>query len=67
MQPDLEHFADCLVAGMSDAIVYADAEGVIRLWNCGATCIFGFAELEALGRSLEIIIPEGLRQRHWHG
>jgi PAS domain S-box-containing protein len=52
---------------MPDAIVYADAEGVIRLWNRGATRIFGFAEEEALGRSLDIIIPERLRERHWHG
>ena len=36
MQDDLEHFADRLVAGMSDAIIYADAEGVIRRWNGGA-------------------------------
>jgi len=36
-------------------IVYADAEGVIRLWNRGATRIFGFAEAEALGCSLDII------------
>ena len=41
MQDDLEHFADRLVAGMSDAIIYADAEGVIRRWNGGAMRIFG--------------------------
>jgi PAS domain S-box-containing protein len=64
---DLEHFADRLVAGMSDAVVFADAGGVIRLWNRGATRIFGFAESEALGQPLDIIIPEGLRSRHWHG
>jgi PAS domain S-box-containing protein len=67
MRPELEHFADRLVAGMSDAIVYADAEGAIRLWNQGATRIFGFTEAEALGRSLDLIIPENLRQRHWDG
>ena len=67
MQPDLEHFTDRLVSGISDAIIYADAEGVIRLWNRGATRIFGFTESEALGHSLDIIIPEGLRQRHWLG
>ena len=67
MRPDLEHFADRLVAGISDAIVYADADGTIRLWKRGATRIFGFAESEALGGSLDIIIPEGLRQRHWLG
>jgi PAS domain S-box-containing protein len=67
MPPDLEHFADRLVAGMPDAIVFADAEGVIRRWNRGATRIFGFEESEALGHSLDIIIPESLRSRHWHG
>ena len=60
-------FAERLVSGMSDAIVYADAEGVIRMWNRGATRIFGFTEAEALGRSLDLIIPENLRERHWHG
>jgi PAS domain S-box-containing protein len=60
-------FADRLVSGMADAIIYADAEGVIRLWNRGATRIFGFAEAEALGCSLDIVIPENLRERHWQG
>src|ERR1700722_10269542 len=60
MQPDLEHFAERLVSGMSEAVVYADADGVIRLWNRGAVRVFGFTETEALGRSLDIIIPEGL-------
>jgi PAS domain S-box-containing protein len=67
MQSELEHFADRLVAGMSDAIVYADSAGLIRFWNRGATRVFGFTEMEALGRSLDIIIPEGLRSRHWQG
>jgi PAS domain S-box-containing protein len=67
MQFGPEHFAERLVAGMSEAIVFADAEGVIRLWNRGAARIFGFSEAEAVGRSLDLIIPEGLRQRHWHG
>lgn len=67
MQFDPAKFAERLVSGMADAIIYADAEGVIRLWNRGAARIFGFAEEETLGRSLEIIIPEGLRERHWQG
>ena len=50
-----------------DAIVAADQDGVIRFWNPGAARIFGFAEAEALGQSLDIIIPERLRERHWHG
>jgi PAS domain S-box-containing protein len=64
---DPKHFAERLIAGMPDAIVYADAEGVIRFWNRGATRIFGFAEADALGQSLDIIIPERLRARHWEG
>jgi PAS domain S-box-containing protein len=67
MDFDLRHFAEHLVSGMADAIVYADAEGLIRFWNRGATRIFGFAEAEAIGRSLDIIIPERLRARHWEG
>lgn len=50
-----------------DAILYADAEGLIRLWNQGAERLFGFSEAEAVGQSLDLIIPENLRQRHWDG
>ena len=67
MELDPAQFADRLVSGVPDAIVYADADGVIRRWNRGATRIFGFAEAEALGRSFDIIIPENLRERHWQG
>jgi PAS domain S-box-containing protein len=67
MELDLADFAERLVSGMADAIVYADAEGVIQVWNRGATRIFGFAEEEALGRSLDLIVPENLRERHWQG
>jgi PAS domain S-box-containing protein len=67
MEFDPKQFAERLVAAMPDAIVYADAAGVIRFWNRGATRIFGFAEAEAIGRSLDIIIPERLRAQHWEG
>jgi PAS domain S-box-containing protein len=67
MEPYPADFAERLVSGMSDAVIYADAEGMIRVWNRGATRIFGFAEAEALGRSLDLIIPENLRERHWQG
>jgi PAS domain S-box-containing protein len=60
-------FATTLVAGMSDALVYADADGAIRVWNSGAVRIFGFTEAEAVGQSLDIIIPANLRERHWRG
>ena len=67
LPPEPPHFAERVVANMSDAVVYADAEGTIRVWNAGAIRIFGFTEAEALGRSLDIIIPSNLRERHWHG
>lgn len=60
-------FAQHLVEEMADAVIYADAEGRIRVWNKGATRIFGFSADEALGESLDIIIPANLRQRHWTG
>ena len=56
-----------LVAGAGDAIIVCDAEGAIVLWNQAAERIFGFTEAEALGQSLDLIIPERQRQRHWDG
>ncbi|MBV9249420.1 MAG: PAS domain-containing protein [Acetobacteraceae bacterium] len=67
MQPPVPHFAERIIAGMSDAIVFADAAGVIRFWNRGAARIFGFIDAEAVGQSLDIIIPANLRERHWNG
>src|SRR5690242_3609478 len=51
----------------ADAIVYADRDGRIRYWNAGAARIFGFGEAEALGASLDLIIPQRLQPRHWQG
>jgi PAS domain S-box-containing protein len=50
-----------------DGILFADREGVIRLWNRGAERIFGYSAEEAIGQSLDLIIPEKLQQRHWDG
>jgi PAS domain S-box-containing protein len=50
-----------------DAIIFADPEGTIRLWNSGAETMFGYSAQEALGQSLDLIIPERLRERHWKG
>ncbi|MCS0497725.1 PAS domain S-box protein [Ancylobacter sp. MQZ15Z-1] len=62
-----EAIGDALLDSAGDAIVASDAAGDIVLWNAGAERIFGFAEEEALGRSLDIIIPEPFRARHWEG
>jgi PAS domain S-box-containing protein len=56
-----------LVQNAPDAIIYADAKGRIFFWNAGAERIFGFSPIEAIGQSLDIIIPENLRKRHWQG
>jgi len=50
-----------------DAIMFADREGIVRLWNKGAERIFGFSAEQAIGQSLDLIIPEKLRGRHWEG
>ncbi len=50
-----------------DAILLSDREGRIRLWNRGCELVFGYSETEALGQSLDIVIPEKLRARHWEG
>ena len=60
-------FSARLLRDCPDAVVYADASGHIRFWNRGATRIFGFGEDEALGASLDLIIPDRLRARHWQG
>jgi PAS domain S-box-containing protein len=67
MTQDPDRFARTLVHGMPDAIVFADATGVIQVWNRGAERMFGFSEVEALGQPLDIIIPGSLRDRHWQG
>ncbi len=56
-----------LVNNASDAILVSDREGIIRFWNSGAEQIFGHTADEALGQSLDLIIPENMRGRHWEG
>src|SRR5258707_2753742 len=60
---------DChdLVASIGDAVIASDAAGAITLWNAAAERMFGYTESEALGQSLDLIIPERLRKRHWDG
>lgn len=56
-----------LVEYAADAIIFADREGLIRLWNPGSEALFGYAANEVIGQSLDIIIPERLRRAHWNG
>jgi len=56
-----------IVAGIGDAVMYSDRQGIIRYWNAAAEKMFGYSAAEALGQSLDLIIPENLRGRHWEG
>jgi PAS domain S-box-containing protein len=64
---DMTELAVALLSTAADAIIATDRDGTITFWNPGATRIFGFARDEAMGQSLDIIIPENLRARHWDG
>jgi PAS domain S-box-containing protein len=56
-----------LVANAGDAVVVADGAGVIRFWNPAAEAMFGHGRAEAVGATLDLIVPEQLRERHWDG
>ena len=56
-----------IVENTQEAVIFADCEGMIRLWNIGAEAIFGYSAAEVLGQPLELIIPERLRDQHRHG
>ena len=56
-----------IVQEIPEAVVFADRTGVIRLWNSGAETMFGYSAGEAVGQSLDMVIPERLRPRHWDG
>jgi PAS domain S-box-containing protein len=62
-----EQLCQQIVAEARDAIIFADRQGFIRLWNRGATEIFGYPAETALGQSLDLIIPEPWRERHNQG
>jgi PAS domain S-box-containing protein len=59
--------AEALLQSMSDAIIASDSDGRITFWNPGAERIFGSSRSQAIGQSLDLIIPERLRARHWAG
>ena len=59
--------ASWLIEQSPDATIYSDIQGHVRVWNAAATRMFGFSAEQALGQSLDIIIPEKLRKAHWRG
>lgn len=56
-----------VLADSPDAILICDRTGTVRYWNAAAERVFGFEATEAVGASLDLIIPERLRARHWAG
>ena len=56
-----------LLEALADALMVCDAQGKIVLWNPACERLFGHTEAEALGQSMDMIIPERLRKRHWEG
>jgi len=68
MQADIgPALSEILVAEAPDAMIFADREGVIRVWNSRAEAVFGYPSAEVIGGSLDVIIPERLRSAHWQG
>jgi PAS domain S-box-containing protein len=63
-QPGL---SQALIEHLSDAVIFADREGLIRVWNAGAEAVFGYSADQVLGRRLDVLIPERLRPAHWAG
>jgi PAS domain S-box-containing protein len=67
----MEPISDAVLAGLvhdaGDAVIVADSDGAIRYWNASAERVFGRSSDEVHGASLDLIIPEPLRERHWDG
>ncbi len=64
---DTPALGDWIIEQVSDALIYADSAGNIVRWNAAASRLFGYGAAEALGASLDLIIPEHLRAAHWAG
>ncbi|KAB0666572.1 PAS domain S-box protein [Oryzomonas japonica] len=64
---DTERLCSTIIENANDAVMFSDSKGIIQFWNSGAERMFGYRSEEALGKSLDLIIPENLRQRHWDG
>jgi len=62
-----ELLSEKILDQIADAVIYADRSGDIARWNRASVAMFGFSSQEALGQSLDLIIPEHLRVPHWRG
>ncbi len=64
---DMSSLAEMILDQIGDAVIYADRTGTIRRWNRSAAAVFGYDRSEAIGRNLDLIVPEHLRAAHWRG
>ena len=64
---DTARLADWILEQTTDALIYAGRDGAIARWNKAAEALFGHAAADAVGQSLDLIIPEHLRAAHWRG
>ena len=64
---DRSQLAERIIDQVADAVIYASRSGVITRWNRASAALFGFSAEDALGQSLDLIIPEHLRAAHWRG
>lgn len=64
---DQDWLAQAVVRDTPEAVVVSDPHGIITLWNGGAERVFGYPAAEAVGQSLDLIVPEKQRPRHWAG
>ncbi len=69
MEPTWTHEWLCqrIVEDTQVAIIFSDRQGIIHLWNSGAEAMFGYRAEEALGQTMDMIVPERFRARHWEG
>ena len=59
--------SDLILEQAAEAVVFVNQQGVIERWNAAATALFGYSKDEALGQSVDLVIPERLRAAHWRG
>ena len=62
-----EDLATRILDGSPDAILMCDRMGIVHYWNRAAERVFGFSNAEIVGATMDLIIPERLRARHWAG
>jgi PAS domain S-box-containing protein len=69
MAADFSHASLCesVVERTPLAVIFTDREGIVRLWNHGAEAMFGWTAADTVGKSMDMMIPEKHKARHWEG